>query len=308
MIWSTIRRIFKGGFLNFWRNGVVSLSSILVMVIALFMIGSTILISAFLNSALTNIREKVDVNVYIVPGSTEDSITALKADLEALPEVSFVEYVSQDEVLADFRTKHQDDQLTLQALDEIGGNPFGAILNVKAVEPSQYGSVENFLSDESALEAKGVSIVDHTNYNQNKIAIERLSSLVEGIQKMGLGVTATLIVISILITFNTIRLAIYTSREEIAVMRLVGARNSYVRGPFVIEGILYGLVAGLIAIALFYPITLWLKSSTQSLYDGIDLFQYYIANFAEIFLVIVASGILLGAISSYLAVRKYLRV
>jgi len=272
------------------------------------MIGSTILISAFLNSALDNLRGKVDVNVYIVPSTSEEEILALKENIEALPEVDFVEYVSEQEVLEDFRSKHSDDQLTLQALEEIGENPFGAILNVKAKNPTQYGSVENFLTtEESALSQEGAPIIDHTNYNKNKVAIERSPSLIDGIQKMGLTLTGTLVAISILITFNTIRLAIYTSREEIAVMRLVGARNYYVRGPFVVEGILYGLIAALISVALFYPITLWLKNSTQSVYDGINLFQYYVANFTEIFLVLVVSGILLGAVSSYLAVRKYLR-
>jgi len=278
------------------------------MVIALFMIGSTILTSAFLNSALDNLRAKVDVNVYIMQGASEEEVNALKDDIEALPEVDFVEYISEEAVLESFRSKHSDDQLTLQALEEIGDNPFGAILNVKAKNPTQYGSVENFLAgEESALSQGGSSIIDHTNYNKNKVAIERLSGLIDGIQKMGLTLTGTLVAISILITFNTIRLAIYTSREEIAVMRLVGARNYYVRGPFVVEGILYGLIAALIALALFYPITLWLKNSTQSVYDGINLFQYYVANFTEIFLVLVVSGILLGAVSSYLAVRKYLR-
>ncbi len=139
------------------------------------------------------------------------------------------------------------------------------------------------------------------------MAIERLSDLITGIQKMGIIVIITLVVIAVLITFNTIRLAIYTAREEIAIMRLVGARNPYVRGPFVVEGVLYGLIAALIAIALFYPVTLWLKSSTTSVYEGIDLFQYYVANFNQMFLIITGVGIALGALSSYLAVRKYLK-
>jgi cell division transport system permease protein len=116
------------------------------------------------------------------------------------------------------------------------------------------------------------------------------------------------VAIAIVITFNTIRLAIYISREEIAVMRLVGANNSFVRGPFVIEGMMYGAVAAIIATALFYPATLWLKSATEDFYGGIDLFYYYISRLNEIFLILLGVGLFLGAVSSYLAVRKYLKV
>ncbi len=308
MIWSNINRIIKGGFLNFWRNGVISLSSILIMVIALFMIGSTILISVFLNSALENLRERVDVNVYITQGVDEEDVLAMKKKLELLPEVDFVEFISEEQVLKGFIERHSDDQLTSQALEEVGDNPFGAILNIKAKDPSQYGSIENFLSTEEGLLSKaGYTIIDNTNYQRNKTAIDRLSQFIDGIQKTGIIATTTLIAISVLITFNTIRLAIYTTREEITVMRLVGARNYYIRGPFIVEGILYGVISALIAIALFYPITIWIRNSTKGVYDGINLFQYYVSNFAEIFLILMASGVLLGAISSYLAVRRYLK-
>lgn len=308
-IFTNIKRILKTGFLNFWRNGVVSLSSILVMVVALFMIGSTILISAFLNSALQDLQSKVDINIYTVPDASVDQVNVLQDQLEGLSEVESVTYMSREEVLQDFREKHENDQLTLQALEEIGENPFGGILNVEAKDPSQYGSIQSFLEgDNTGLSEASASIIDHTNYQRNKVAIERLSSIISGVQKLGVVVISALVVISILITFNTIRLAIYTAREEIAVMKLVGARSAYVRGPFVVEGILYGLIAALIAIAMFYPITLWLKNSTQSFYQGINLFQYYVANFNQIFAILVAGGIALGAISSYLAVRKYLKV
>lgn len=308
MIWSNINRIIKGGFLNFWRNGVISLSSILIMVIALFMIGSTILISVFLNSALENLRERVDVNVYITQGVDEEDVLAMKKKLELLPEVDFVEFISEEQVLKGFIERHSDDQLTSQALEEVGDNPFGAILNIKAKDPSQYSSIENFLSTEEGLLSKaGYTIIDNTNYQRNKTAIDRLSQLIDGIQKTGIIATTTLIAISVLITFNTIRLAIYTTREEITVMRLVGARNYYIRGPFIVEGILYGVISALITIALFYPITMWIRNSTKGVYEGINLFQYYVSNFAEIFLILMASGVLLGAISSYLAVRRYLK-
>ena len=103
-----------------------------------------------------------------------------------------------------------------------------------------------------------------------------------------------------------LRLAIFIARDEISVMRLVGGSNEYIRGPFVVEGMIYGLVSGALTIMLFYPITYWLKTTTQGFYGGIDLLHYFVANFVQIFFIIILSGVVLGAVSSYLAVRKYL--
>lgn len=307
MFWTDTKRIFKSGFVNFWRSGLVSMSAILVMTVALSMIGSTILMSAFLNSTLSTIQDKIDINVYFNVDANEEDILALKKSIELLPEVKEVVYISKDQALEDFKRRNENDQLTLQALDELSDNPLRAVLNIKAKETTQYASVAKFLENTSALSANGVSIVDKINYNNNKVVIDRLSKIINGVERFGFLITIALVLISIFITLNTLRLVIYISREEIGVMRLVGADNKYVRGPFIVQGIIYGIVAALLSTALFYPITSWIKNSTNDFYGGIDLFQYYVTNFNQIFAVLLASGIVLGAISSFLAVRRYLR-
>lgn len=307
MFWTTLKRIIKSGFISFWRNGSVSLSAVFVMIVALFMITSTILTTAFLGTALKELQDKIDINIYVDAKATESEILSLKARIETLPEVKAVSYISREQALEDFRTRHEDDHRIIQALDEIGDNPLPATLTVKAKEPSQYEGIANFLSSKSELSTGGtLSIVSKVNYNDNKIAIDRLSRLIAGVKKLGGVVTVIMVGISILITFNTIRLAIFIARDEIGVMRLVGGSNEYIRGPFVVEGVLYGVVAAFLTLILFYPITYWLKSTTQVFYGGVDLLHYFVANFVEIFFVVVLSGIALGAVSSYLAVRKYL--
>jgi cell division transport system permease protein len=308
MFWINTKRILKSGFVNFWRNGIVSLSSILVMVVALFMIGGTLLLSVFLHAALKEIQDKVDINVYLRTDIVEADALKFKQSLETLPEVSSVSYVSKDQALEEFKRRHQNDELTLQALDELGDNPLRPMLNVKAKDPSQYGNIAKFLETQSPLSSSGGSIVDKVNYNDNKAVIEKLTGIINGVQRLGFILTIVLIIISILITFNTIRLAIYTAREEISVMRLVGANNRYIRGPFIVEGILYGIISAVVTLGLFYPITLWIKNNTASFYNGIDLFQYYVGNFGQISAVILLSGIALGAIASFFAVRRYLNV
>lgn len=307
MRWVSTQRIIKAGFVSFWRNGSVSLSAVFVMIVALFMIGSTLLVTAFLGTALKDLQDKIDINIYLDQNASESSIMALKSQIEALPEVKAVTYISRDDALAAFKERHQDDHRIMQALDEIGDNPLTAVLTVKAKEPSQYEGIATFLGNKSELSPDStLSIVNKVNYNDNKVAIERLSRLITGVKKLGGIITAVMIALSILITFNTIRLAIFIARDEIGVMRLVGGSNQFVRGPFVVEGILYGLVAGLLTILFMYPVTYWLKNTTQAFYGGVDLLHYFVANFVQIFFVVLFSGMALGAVSSYLAVRKYL--
>ncbi len=305
MFWTATKRVFRSGFVSFWRNGSVSLSSILIITLTLLTLGGVVFAGALLNYSLDEIKSKVDINVYFVPSAGENDILALKKKLESLPEVAEVKYLSREDALTDFRERHQNDEITLQALDELGDNPLGAILNIKAKETSQYGGIAKFL--ESEVGADG-AFIDKINYYQNKSAIDALSKIISGGTTIALSVTLALAVISILIAFNTVRLVIYIAREEISVMRLVGAGNTFIRGPFIIVGLMYGFVSGIITIALFYPATYFVSDITETFFSGFSLFQYYVSNLYGLFGIFVGGGLVLGALSSYLAVRKYLRV
>ncbi len=309
MVWIKIKRVIKSGFYGFWRNSFVSLSSVLVMVVTLFVIGSTIFLGVILRSTLDQIKNKVDINVYFITSAIEEEILEMKESIETLPEVlPPVVYVSREEALEAFRKRHENDEFTLQALDELGENPLGASLNIKAKDPSQYAGIASFLNTKSPTTAGGSSVIDRVNYYQNKEAIDRLTAIIESANRLGLILTIVLVVISILITFNTIRLVIYMSRDEISVMRLVGASTGYIRGPFFVAGGIYGLVSAIITLILFYPVTLWLGNTTEDFFVGLNVFKYYIENFGQIFLIIIGSGVIIGSFSSFLAVRKYLSV
>src|SRR3989344_2946057 len=248
MLRTTIKRIFWTGFVSFWRNGFVSFASILVMIVTLFIIGLLIFVGALLNASLTELRDKVDVNVYFATSAPEERILDLKKSLETLPEVSYVEYISREQALEEFKKRHENDQLILQALEELGENPLGASLNVKAKETSQYESIAKFLERQNDTSTS--NFIDKVNYYQNKKAIDQLSGIIDASRKLGFGIVILFGLISIIITFNTVRLAIYTAREEISVMRLVGASRSYIRGPFVVSTLICGAVAGALTFLL----------------------------------------------------------
>jgi cell division transport system permease protein len=208
--------------------------------------------------------------------------------------------------MAEFRERHQDDQDIVGALDELGDNPFGASLAIKAKESSQFESIYRFVKakEDSGL---GVPIIESINYDRNKAVIDQLSVVTNYVERFGLVVTIVFALASMLITFNTIRLAIYSAREEIAVMRLVGATNMYIRGPFMVEGTLYGVVAGVISIIAFFPLAYALKGASLAMFNA-DIFSYYVTHLPLFVLVLIFAGAALGALSSFLAVRKYLSV
>ncbi len=308
MFWVNLKRIFRTGFFNFWRNGTVSLASVMIMIVTLAFIGFIIFSGAILNTALTELKNKVDVNVTFIPNASEEDILSIKSSLERLPAVSLVTYVSREQALEDFKARHADDQAILAALDELNDNPLGATLNIKATDPSQYSSIAEFLDNGQALSTDGTSIIDHVNYFQNKIAIDKLTNIIHASDRLSIVIAIIFIAISILIAFNTIRLTIYIARDEISVMRLVGASTSYIQGPFIVVGIIYGVVAGITTLFLFLPLTYWLGGVTENFFIGLNIFNYYLHNIPQILLIIIGSGIVIGGLSSVLAIRRYLKV
>ncbi len=302
------KRIWKSGVQSFFRNGFVSFSSVVIMTITLFIISSTVLLGGILNYSVNQVKNKVDISVSFITTASEQDILSVKKSLEALPEVSSVEYISRDQALANFRENNKGNDQTLQALDELGDNPLGAYLNIKAKDPSQYEGIAKFLSSGTGLLYSGGSkIIDTVNYYQNKGIIDRATKIVNSVNSVGLWLAVIFIIISIVITFNTIRLAIFMARDEISVMHLVGASRRYIKGPFVVNGVLCGGISAFLVIVLFALLTFFVNRYYGDYFVGFNLFSYYMSNFFSILLLIGGSGVLLGSTASYLAAHKYLK-
>lgn len=306
MIWINLKRVLKTGAINFWRNGIISLSAVLMMSITLLVISSVIFTSALLNNTLNGLREKVDVNVTLLPDASETKIATLKTDLESLPEVQSVEYIEKQDVLLNYQERHANDQKTLAALNELNENPFGGVFNIIAISPDNYEAIDVYL-EEHYPTGRADSVIDDVNFAQKKVAISRLNTIINEGEKFGFIVTVMFILLSILITLNTIRLAMYISKDEIKVMNLVGAESSYIRGPFIVAGAMYGISSCLLVMVLLYPLTYWIGPMISDIFFGLNIFNYYVANFGQMFLIIFTSGVFIGAISSFLAINRYLK-
>lgn len=317
MIFTTFKRITRTGFVNFWRNGFLSFAAIVVITLSLCSFGALIFAGAFGRSLISDVKDKVDINVYFTLDAEESDIASLQKDIEKLPEVSRVEYVSREKALVQFKEKWEGNALIMQGLEEIGDNPFPASLNVKANEPGQYASIATFLEN-NTVAGSDSTIVEKVNYQQNKLVIDRLGRIIPAVERTGLVTGIIFIIVAIVVIWNTIRLIVYTSKDEIAVMKLVGASNIYVRGPLVVSGIMYGIVSGLITLVLMAAFAYWsdvvvLKFAGVQVAADFELAvnvlsRYFIQNFSEIFIIIMVAGIALGGVSSYIAARRYLRV
>ncbi len=303
-----LKRMFVSGWKNFARGGAVSAATVVIMTVTLAIIGSLIFLSALLSFTLTSIKEKVDVSVYFVTTAKESDILSVRSQIMKLPQVAEVTYTSAIDALAAFRARYATDHLTLQALEEVGGNPFNASLSVRAKDPSEYESIVNFLEASPTLSSGGTSIVDRINYDANKKeTIDRLSLWIQAADRIGLVVSILFALASILIAFATVRLAIYTAKDEIAVMRLVGASNAYIQGPFIVTGLITGGFAAGLVLLLLWGGTSYAGERMAVWLGGFNVASYFSAHFTLIFLILAGSGILLGALASLLAIHKYLK-
>ena len=299
----SLTRIIKAGWVNFRRNSFLSFGATGVMALALLVFSGLIVLNFFTNQVVGFLDEKVDVSVYFQNEAQEDQILKVKSELEVLSSVKSVGYVSKDKALEDFRARHEEDQLIQDSLSEVGANPLQASLNIKAVDAGQYASIAGFL-EENTLK----SVIDKISFYENEAAINRIRAISKGLSVWGLLATLLLALVAVLVTFNTIRLTIYSKKEEIEIMKLVGASNWHVRGPLLVEGGFYGLFAAILALAIFYPAVYFASDKLNGFAPSINLFAYFAGFSAQMFLLIAGSGILLGILSSSIAVRRHLKV
>ena len=301
-MFTSFKRIIKWGLTNFWRNGWLSTATVSIMALTLLVITVLLMLNIVANAVLLNLESKIDISVYFKLETPEEEILKVKSQLERLQEVQIISYVSQNEAMIKFKEKHKDNPVLLQSLEELEFNPLEASLNIKAKQANQYASINQFLESVYYKD-----LIDKVNYLQNKDVIEKLNKIIVDVKTGGMGLSLLLALIVFLVTFNSIRLAIYSSREEINVMKLVGASKWFIRGPFFVEGILYGLVATVITILVLYPLFYFLSPKISSFLPIGDVFSYFKANLLSFFLLLSGVGVFLGGLSTMIAVRKYLK-
>jgi len=254
------------------------------------------------NLLLENVKEKINVSIYFNPSAEESDIFNIKNRLQTFKEIKSVEYISKDQALKEFLEMGNNDPSIQQALDEIGENPLLASLVIKANQSDQYDTINQAIENSDFRDQ-----ISRINYEKNKIIIERLNKIVNFSREIGLIIGLLFILIAVLITFNAIRITIYSHKQEFEIERLVGASNLYIRMPFIFEGIFYGFSASIVSVIMLLITAKLLSSFVQRTISQNNLMSLYLANFWSIFGILFVLGILLGVISSFIAIRRYLK-
>jgi len=301
-----LQRIVREGFINFWRNKLISFSTVVVMTMGLLVMTSLLFLNAVMGFSLQQLQDRVDVNIYFFPDVPESEIIDLQERIQIIPEVRDVQYVSRDQAFTDFQERHSNDELINRSLEELGDNPLGASLNIRAYESTQYEAVVTAIETEPVV--ANSEFVERINYYDNKALIDRLNEFSTISQLISTAVIIFFMIIALLVILSTMRIAIFAAKKEIRIKRLVGAENRYIRGPFIVMGSLYGFFSGVLAMAALYPMTRWIGGYTKTFFGGMDIFNYYLLNALPIFIIAICAGMMVGIISSYVATRKYLKV
>lgn len=298
-------RALKFAFQSFYRNVWLSIATILILVLTLFSVSLVGTVNFIGDRAIKSVQDKVDLSVYFYPDVGEKEVQAIQAKLQTLPSVKEIDYINKDKALEQFKERHKDDPVIQETLEILEDNPLGATLIIQARDIEKYADISAALAD-----AEYADLIYDKDIEDYQAIITRLGNLTDRIYNIAFILTLVFIIIAILVIFNTIRITIYTHREEIGIMRLVGATNWFIRGPFILESVIYAIISTLVTMGLLYPLINLASPQVNNFFEGYDLnlSSYFISHFIEIFALQLIVAVLISVISSMIAVGRHLRV
>src|SRR3989344_200237 len=300
------KRVLNFALVDFKRNKGISIAAIFVLIIATLLLTGLFFIQGLSSFLISSIQNKIDIAAYFKEDVQEQEILNAKEDLLKISiDIKDISYVSKEDALDDFTQKHKDNEVFLNALGEVGVNPFLPSLNIttKGSDPAEYEKIAAVLQQDSFS-----SLIEKVDFSQKKDTIDKVFSITSNINKFGLILFAVLILVAVLVVFNTIKLVIDRSRDEIATMRIVGASDWFVRSPFIIQGAIYGLIFFAICFFITILLSFILARVTSVIMPGFNSFDYFISNIWIIILIQLGFGVLVGVTASFVVVRKYLKV
>jgi len=307
MIGISFMRVLRSAGQNFWRNFWLSIATSAVMTITLIMVSFLYFANVFGAHVLADIQQKVDLSVTFKENVQQQYIDAIAQEIRSRQDVQKVTVTTSDQALENFRNAHKDEPLVAESLKELDSNPLPATIYILATDPRFYEDISKQLQAD-----KYSPFIDQINYKNSREVIDRLISMISSVKNVAFVVTLTFAILVVLITFNTVRLAIYSFREEIDIMRLVGASRWFIQGPFIIEAVIVALLSLVVSNLIIFPVLNTVAPSLQKFFFDTQSQPFNIYSYAMSHLVIVigiqaVAAIGLATISSLIAIRRYLR-
>lgn len=297
-------RVVKFSIQDIYRNIWLSLVTIIILVLSLFTVNMLLVVKVIGDTAVDAIKEKIDVNLFLKSETEENSILALKSEISNLPDVKEVTYISKNQALENFKQTHSDNPEILEALKVLGTNPLSPSIVIK---PKDLDNFDNLTNKLNAINNPNIESRNFTNY---KVMLGKINSITKKVYDAGLVLSTIFITITILVIYNSARIAMYTHRPEIAIMRLVGASKKFIQMPYLISSLIYTTIGIGIIMGLFYLFLRLLQPYLEAFFLGynVNLVSYFFGNWYIIFGIEFAVAALINVIASYIAVRKYSKV
>ncbi len=300
---TSFRRIIGLGWQNLARDGGIAVANVFIIMIPILLTSALFSLNAAGDFLVKELRQKADISIYFNESVSEDDILRVKDKISRIPAIGKVEYISKDRALADFRARYENNPIVMESLDEVVGNPLPALLHVAADSPKQLEETALLLEQDDYSD-----LIYEINYNERKEDIQKVFAFTKNAQKIGLWLFAILASISVMVTFNTVRMAILSHKREIGIQRLVGASRWFIRAQFLVEGLIFGLLAGALSFFVASAVCWWAGPVMAGALSGMDVWDHFIANLPVILAMQFGIGVGLGAFSSLIAVSRHLKV
>ena len=299
----TFIRMVKSGFSSFVRNGWLSVASITVMVLTLLTLSIFFILNIVLNTGIKAIQDKIDISVYFKEDVKQTMIINIQNELSHMSEVKAIKYISKEEALVRFKEQNKDNPKLLESISELD-NTLPASLEIKVYDPNKLDQITTALERDKYKDA-----VLKISYKENKQIIEKLFKATDLTRQIGIIITIAFTLVSLIIIFNTVRIAIFARMEEIEIMKLVGATPGFIKGPFLIEGLLYGVIATIISMIVLSSVLYFAAPAIANYIGdmGDSIANFLRDNIVQVLAIQLGVGITIGVFSSWLAIRKHLR-
>ncbi len=296
-----LKRIFKRGILILKRNGWLTVATVITMFLSILVFTGVLTMNYASNKFIDHLQDKIDISVYFKTGVDEGEILNIQEEIGKVEGVARTEYVSREKALTFFRERYGHNETILKALEEIGENPLSASINIKVSSPEYYETVLSYI-ETSIYKDK----LERKNFTESRDLIERASGFITGLKIGSIAITLVLTTVAVIVAFNTIRIAIYAMREEIGIMKLVGASNWFIRGPFLLAGFFYGLIAALLSFVFYIPFLLNFGKKFDVFVGQASITGGFFSSFIGLLIVQLIFGAILGVISALWAIAKHL--
>jgi len=300
---TSFKRVFSFAINDFSRNKGISIAAIFVLIVTIMLVTGLFFFQGISRNLISQVQDKIDITAYFKESVLEEDILKIKDEiLKTSPDIKGIKYISRDEALEIFTEKHKDNPVFLKALEEVGQNPLWASLNITTTGSAfQYEQISNLLQADAYS-----AFIERVDFSQKKDTIEKVFAITSNINMFGLVLGLILFFVASLVVFNTVKLTVENSKDEIGTMRIVGASDWFVRGPFIVQGAIYGLIAFAICLLLSAFFAYSLSPKMGVILPGFSMWQYFLSNFWIFILLQLGFGMGLGMISSFIVVKKYL--